>query len=309
MTTIFVSHRSALVAYLVAAALKLHYRHRTLRIVIVELFDKSTPTDNRPYCGTSTVSNLRLARWSFLHKMLLAQVLAPLLLFAESVRVHETGPPRLSPDKPIWAQYLTVVALRGNPERFLALFYLPQLLERTLAVFLAESPNVSFLSVQSYQSIPSVIRSMSRNTGAGSPDIWLHFGTGDVNNRSSNLDILASSTLCGLAFKNGEHSSNSWKRTGGLSFDINRALPNAVLWLPLFKGAAGMFSEPIFLQQVHLDSRIVSVSVNPLNLNLHEETFASRHDLLYGLKTCDFVLGVVDNMFDRYNLDLTPHRL
>jgi len=241
--------------------------------------------------------------------MLLAQVLAPLLLFAESVHVHETGPPRLSPDKPIWAQYLTVVALGGNPERFLALFYLPQLLERTLAVFLAESPNVSFLSVQSHQNIPSVIRSMSGNTGAGSPDIWLHFGAGDVNNRSSNLDILANSTLCGLALKNGEHSSNSWQRTGGLSFDINRALPNAVLWLPLFKGAAGMFSEPIFLQQVHLDSRMVSVSVNPLNLNLHEETFASRHDLLYGLKTCDFVLGVVDNMFDRYNLDLTPHRL
>lgn len=83
----------------------------------------------------------------------------------------------------------------------------------------------------------------------------------------------------------------------------------SVLWLPLFKGAAGMFSEPILNHQMHHSHRLVSVSVAPLNLNNHEEEFASRYDLLYGLKTCDFALTAVDNMFGKYKLDMTPYRL
>lgn len=331
MTTIFVSHRSALVAYIVAAALKLYYRHRTLRIVIVELFDKASAiSDNRPYCGVSTISNLRLAYWPFLHSVLLTQVLAGSVEFAESVQVHECGPTsRITPELPVWAQFLTVVARRGDASHFLALFYLPQVLESALFAFLAESPNVSFMSVQNHQTVPAVIDRVSRFLQAEAfSDLWLHFGTGAINNRTTDLDILASSRICGLQLLGGTPPpSKPLARFGVLQDQDSQfgryccsnvpqrmvTLPNSnagsVLWLPLFKGAAGMFSEPILNQHLHYNRQLISVSITPLNLNDHEEVFASRHDLLYALKTCDFVLSTVEDMFDRHRLDVTLPRL
>lgn len=315
MTTIFVSHRSALVAYLVAAALKLHYRHRTLRIVIVELFDKSTPTDNSPYCGASTVSNLRLSRWPFLQSALLIQVLSLVVTFAESIHLHERGPQMLSPELPVWAQKRKVVAGIGNPDRFVGVFYLPQRVEQALVAFLTENHTVSFMSVQSHHSLASVIRNMSRSSADVSADVWLHLGREDINNRTANinqianLDILASSTMCGLEVAGGQNRALNHE-----VFLFNQGVqgfpsPSTVLWLPLFKSAAHMFNEPIFHQQMHFDRNFVNVSVAPINLNVHEETFLSRHDLFYGLKMCSYVLDAIDNMFGRYNFDLTAHRL
>lgn len=307
MTTIFVSHRSAFVTYLVAAALKLHYRHRTLRIVIVEFFDKSTPTDNRLYCGVSTVSNFPLDKWPF-HTVLLAQVLALVLTFVDSVHVHASGAERLTPELPIWAQSRTVVARVGDARRFLALFYQPQRVEQALATFLAESPNVTFMSVQSQQSLPSVIENLSRRTGKGHADVWLDLDSSSktirMDNGAVNLDILANSTMCGLQLINGRN-----RAIGHYFSQANRSFlsPN-VLWLPLFKAGANIV-EPKFHQQIQNLRHIVSLSVTPVNLNVQQETFASRHDLLYGLKMSHYVLEAVDNMLKQYNLNLVPHRL
>lgn len=306
MTTIFVSHRSALVAYLVAATLKLYYRHRTLHIVIVELFDISTPTDNRPYCGASTVSNFRLDKWPF-HTELMAQVLGLVVTFVDSVHVHACGPERLTPDLPVWAQSRKVVARIGDAQRSLALFYLPQRIERALVVFLAQSSNVTFMSAQSHQSLPSVIRNLSRKAGKGHADVWLDLGSSNrtnvMDNRMVNLDFLASSTKCGLQLINGRNRANAHHLPVNQSF----LSPN-VLWLPLFKSAANI-NEPKFHPRIQYARDIVSLSVTPANLNDQEETFASRHDLLYGLKMSYYVLEAVDNMLHRYNLNIVPHRL
>lgn len=347
MPTIYLLHRSKLVSYFVAVSLQLYFRHRQIRIVIVELLDKKCPIiDSRPFCGASTVSNLRLTRWIFFQKVVLARALGQVLVFADLVQVHEgptqnIGDPfsdihgqnrarQLRPELPLWAQQLRVLARQGDFGRFLAVFYLPQVVEAALYQHLSQSPMVLFMSVQNLHQIPKLVGNLSRNND---PNVWFHFAPGDIDNRHLDLDVLASSRLCALEVESAHqlsatHSSGpierrNWNQhTRNMfpprshkfpgqtpAFDLPPGIAKSILWLPLFKGAANMFSEPILSHSIHNTRNHLMVTVSPLNLNENEESFAARHDLLYAVKTSDFVLETVENLLGEYRLDVSPLRL
>lgn len=347
MPTIYLLHRSKLVSYLVAVSLQLYFRHRQIRFVIVELLDKKCPIiDTRPFCGASTVSNLRLNRRSFFQKVVLGRILRQVLVFADLVQVREginqnsgdhsndihtqNRSRQLRPELPIWAQQLRVLARQGDPERFLAVFYLPQVVEAALYQHLSQSPMVLFMSVQNIHQIPKLIETFSINNV---PDVWFHFAPGDINNRHLDLDVLASSRLCALEVESAHQFSatqsfrpverrewnhhnqdmfqaRSHKFPGqNPTFDLPPGIAKSVLWLPLFKGAANMFSEPILSHSIHNSRTHLMVTVSPLNLNQNEESFAARHDLLYAVKTYDFVLETMENLLGDYRLDVSPLRL
>lgn len=322
MTTIYISHRSPLVAFFVAASIKLYFRHRSLRIVIVEVF-RTRKNASRPFCGVSTVSNLRMPLWPFLYNVLLLQIASPALFFAQSVQVLQGAPSTgMSPELPMWRQYLKVLARGGNSSKCLALFYWPEHLEHVLFRYLAQSDSVSFMSVHNHNDIPSVIQNTSRNDL--SPDVWMHFGSGDFCNKRVDLDVLASAHMAGFQTSEAEHHHNgeNLENLEIFQHQHQRKYPrhmqaqhpsqvhlSSVLWLPQFKGVADMFSEPIFNRQTQHTRGLVLVNLAPLNLDISEEAFLADHDLLYALKTCNSVLETLNALLGVRALDVTPWKI
>lgn len=210
MPTVVISHSQALVACLVAAALRLYFPSRNLKILVVETVD--TSLSSQPYCGISKLSNQRLVHGEFFKHAFFQGVLKPSLSFLASIQLHTIGGPQ-HPDFP--QNQHTIRAQGGLPDQHLALIYHPQLLLHRLRQAILADPLVTFLSVQSRNAVTQI-----------RADIYITFTPGEGNNRTENLDLAAHSCLCPVE---------------GLSAPI--------LWLPLFKASAKMF-EAIFTHSV-----------------------------------------------------------
>lgn len=283
MTTFVISHRSTLVSYLVATALRLYYRQRTIRIVIVEIFDRNLK-DIRPWCGVSTVSNPRMLHHGFLCEAIVAEVLGQHLGFMDSIQIRDSAQ-RFAPELP--AQGLRISAHPGTPRQYLALLYHPAVVAGVLRGFLAGA-NVSFTSVLSESAILDVVRHLG-------PVCWINFARGDLDNRHMDVDMLVHSQLTAV-----EYSANSRTKYSG---------PLSLLWLPRFRADTKMFSEAIFTSELRSLGKSSVLTVHAINLNIYENDFSLRHDLLHGLKASDYVLQMVDQMVVSQNLDVIPHRL
>lgn len=282
MTTFLISHRSTFVAYLVAAAIRLYFRQRTIHIVIVEIFDKNNLA-LRPWCGVSALSNLRMQFFGFLSQSLLGGVLGNAVRFVDSIHIKE-NPRSFSPESPGWAQASRLVAHVNTVERFLAVFYHPTVVVDSLRRYLT-SPNVSFMSVQNENGVAGAVRAIQNSQN----DVyWIDFPTSP--GQAADIGLLVHSSVTSVEYLGG-------------------AGPPAILWLPLFRAAANMFSEPIFSSALTKYDRITKLSVKAINLSDKDTQFALQYDLVHALKACDYVLQTVDSMAASERLDITPYRL
>lgn len=273
MPVIVVAHTSALVAYVVAAALRLSHGRRA-SIVIVEVFDKRTlPHAVRPWCGASTVLNRRIASWPFLRDALLAGVLGSCVVFLDSVHVRDYGDQRaaFTPDLPFWHQRLRLVVRQGPPAASLAVLYEPAQVVAALRLFLLSCANVSFTSVASAAAIPLVVQQLRAQ----------HAGVVLVDfvepQPALDLDVLVNTRLSAV------ESSNA-------------RMPHAVLWLPMFRGAAGIFNEAIFTSTLARSGSVLHMHVETMNMKVADRAFALRFDLLHALKASDYVLASTSSL-------------
>ncbi|QRG40474.1 hypothetical protein FDK38_004952 [Candidozyma auris] len=263
MPTIVVFHNSSLVGCLVAAALRLHFTARHLKIIVVEALE--TSLTRQPYCGISTISNGKLHHREFMQRALLQGVLARSVTYLDSIHISECSASR-HPEFPN-AQHIFRARV-GSPNQFFALVYHPQELLRSLRSSLLQDPSVTFLSVVDPSSV-----------GAIQADCYIIFTPGENNNKRDNLDMAAHSSLCSVE----------------LVQSHRRAQMPPMLWLPSFKAATQMF-DAIFTSAISPTSKGVNVDIHAINLNIDENKFASRYDLNHGLKACDYVLQLVDSL-------------
>lgn len=276
MPTVIISHRLSLVGCLVAAALRLYFQARNLKIIVVESLD--TSFTSQPFCGISTISNQRLAYNAFLQRAFFQGLLAPSLTFLESIQIHNS--PLSRPEFPN-SQH-KVLACLGLPAQFLALVYHPQVLLNSLRQSLSADPLITFLSVLDRGAIAQL-----------QGDCYINFSPGEYNNKTENLDLAAHSCLFPMEL-----------RQQLVLLLLQQAPP--MLWLPSFKASTQMF-EAIFTSTASSTRASLNIEVHSVNLNIHENSFASRYDLNHGIKACDYVLQLMESLATR--LGLVPSRL
>lgn len=270
MPAFVVAHRHALVSYVVAAALRICYG-RGVGILIVEVFShEASPSRSGPWCGASTVSNHRISQWALLRDLLLAGVLANSVMFLDSIHIKDPGDAAFGPRSGPWQQRLRLTVRQGAPASSLAVFYHPEMVVSALKQFLLGCANVSFTSVWDPEAIPMVVKQMLFKSASVVVVNFLAAG----HRVPTDMDVLVNSRLSSVE-------------------GTSAGLPSAVLWLPLFRGAAGMFGEAIFTSSVTQHENVVEMRVGAMNMNPADLEFAQRFDLLYAVKACDYVLGSI----------------
>lgn len=270
MPTLVVSHKLSLMGCLVAAALRLYFQARNLKIIVVETLD--TAFSSQPYCGISAISNQRLVHSAFLQRAFFHGVLPQALTFLDLIQILNLTQTR--PEFPNASQKIR--ASLGLPALYLAVVYHPQLLLSVLRQTLLLDPLVTFLSVQSGSSLSQI-----------PGDCYINFALGEGNNKTGNLDLAAHSSLCPVEL-----------------VPENRHQMPPVLWLPSFKASTQMFEAMFTSSTLHSFRQI---EIYTINLNANENTFASRYDLNHGLRACDYVLLLMEPL--AAPLGLVPVRL
>lgn len=287
MPTFVVSHRSPLVALLVAVSLKLYYRQRNVRIVVAEIFTKNASglAEVRPWCGTSALSFRHVRHWDFLSS-LISSLLVSVLVYAANIRIVNGRP--VSPEIP--SQRCLEVSL-GSPSHHLAFLYHPSMVESLLRHHLSQLPSVLFVSVANKDRTAQLVQYL--RTSADQV-VWVHFESLFSNLNPFDADLVASSNICSTRYFPLHEPSH---------------LPPHVLWIPQCRSVANISSKVSFSTHVHsLGNSSVRLSVLS-NGAVSEDDFSGRYDLMYAFAACGHVLDSVDGIMGKYKLNVTPHRL
>ncbi|GEQ67294.1 hypothetical protein JCM33374_g958 [Metschnikowia sp. JCM 33374] len=190
-----------------------------------------------------------------------------------------------NPDFPLANQQSVVVARISANEAYAGLLYHPEYLIETLKRFFAHSSNISFTSVGSESTVPSMVRNLPGKvfwinlTGGRTTSGFSLTGRGFSNN-----DMVIQSKVCSF-----EPMLPSFgKHSAGVS-----GIPRTVLWIPFLKTSFAPGIEPRLRCQTSTSGNITSIDISSGVDSALADEVNQRYDLLYCLRVCGYVLDCV----------------
>lgn len=290
MRTYVVCHSVTLVAYLVAATLRIRFG-RLVNIYIIERFSPITNSSNSSvWCGVSTVSIGRIPFWDSLKYLLLAGILRDVLIEVDSIHIHEQGENQHQENKPI------ISARESLADSVFGIFYHPQLVIDRLKQFLAYSPNVFFLSTHRHKR--DALNYTALPLEFTSDLVWIDFedsGGVQLNERSEQAPY---STCTARILTNRQKHKPEIFRAQEPMIIID------ALWLPMYRASAGLFGELMLTHESTIGLRRSFIRISNSNLSNAKYEKCMNFDLLWGIRACGYVLECLKEIPDSVPLRL-----
>ncbi|ODV78736.1 uncharacterized protein CANTADRAFT_22699 [Suhomyces tanzawaensis NRRL Y-17324] len=292
MVVLVIHHRSNLAAYLAAIAATLYYRHwRSFRIVVVENNNVTPTATATPWCGTNTVSDLRLGH----HDFVVSYLLRTVLIGDADTGIVPLGSVNLAPlaangygavDGPVPTQSVYVRVAAGS-EVPVGMLYHPIVVINRLREVLA--PAVTFVSLKLTHSLRQLVAQMVPEDQA----VVLDFTANSPISTLRNFGYLMSSNLVGV------------HHTGGQS------MPPSALWLPQFKARVGVAPRNLWRARrgPSINNRHTCIDIEPEKQDLIETELISQLDLNYCLRVCDTTLDILEGLVMRGEIRVLSNKL
>lgn len=282
MKTLVVCHYVPLVTYLVAATLKLKFG----RLVNIHIIERVVPNQNHSlsstWCGVSTVSIGRILHWDTLERLLLAGILRDVLIKVDSIHIHEQGESQNKNNSPI------INATESVSGSVFGIFYHPQLVIDRLKQFLANSPNVFFLS--SHYHSQGFLSHTLLPPKFLSDLVWVDFD-GPGGFQLDGRQEKAQSVTCNARVLINPQRHNSTK------FNSQEHMVTfEVLWLPMFRASTGVFSDLMLTHKWTMGVNHSHVRILNSNLNSAQHEKSLNSDLLWGLRASGYVLECFEGL-------------
>lgn len=304
MTVIVISHSSTFTSYLIAFSIFLYYhsKSRFLKIFVVELNTNNlnkTNHDVKPWCGVSTLNNLRFDSHENFFNHLISQILllpeiGALALHLVSISTDELRKP-VNMDIPIRSQNNVIHAsITDNFLNAVGLIYHPIVLMNRLRFLMARTNKVVFMTLARNLSLDDLLHNIQRiekHENVISLDFTIE-QTGPMNK----FDYFIHSNLVGVRYKNP-------------GIILNLKPPNFIVWLPMFRGSLGLSGYGSYRHQVSFQDRIINIKLSPVVDNALENQVIPELDLFHGLKISDYTLRIIENIISVGKISLITNRL
>lgn len=281
MRTFVVCHSVPLVAYLVAATLRIYFG-RLVNIYIIErTFPNLNSNDSSVWCGVSTVSIGRIPHWKSLEHLLLGGILRDVLIQVDSIHIHEQSETQYKFSKPI------INATESINGSVFGIFYHPRMVTDRLRQFLANSPNTFFLSSNSRDQ--SFLNHNALPSKFVLDLVWLDFEGSTERYQVGERLEQAPAPCSKFGTCSARILANSRRRVFANSYSEPLVIPD-VLWLPMYRASAGVFGELIFTHERNISMSQSHFRIATSNSNSTQFGICLKNDLLWGIRACGYVI-------------------